>query len=127
IFPILENAYNLTFTQLGLITFSLNMAASIMQPLIGLFADKHPMPFALPLGLTSSMLGMLGLAFSTNFFTILISVIFIGIGSATFHPESSRVAHFAAGTRRGFAQSIFQVGGNAGKALAPAITAFIFI
>src|SRR5690625_3452149 len=126
-FPILEQSLGLTFTQLGLIAFTINMVASVMQPVIGMYTDKHPMPYALPLGLTSSMIGMFALAFAPNFYMILLSVFFIGIGSATFHPESSRVAYLAAGPRRGFAQSIFQVGGNAGKALAPAITAFVFI
>lgn len=126
-FPILENSLGLTFTQLGFIAFTLNMVASVMQPIIGLYTDKHPQPFALPIGLTSSMLGMLGLAFAPNFTTILISVFFIGIGSATFHPEGSRVAYLAAGPRRGFAQSIYQVGGNAGQALAPIITALILV
>ena len=126
-FPILEDSLGLTFTQLGLIAFTLNMVASVMQPVVGLYTDKHPTPFALPIGLTSSMLGMLGLAFAPNFGAILISVFFIGIGSATFHPEGSKVAFLAAGPRRGFAQSIFQVGGNAGKALGPAITALILV
>src|SRR5690606_32561429 len=84
-----------------------------------------PLPYALPIGLTSSMIGMLGLAFAPNFTMILISVIFIGFGSATFHPEGSRVAYLAAGPRRGFAQSIYQVGGNTGQALAPLITALV--
>lgn len=126
-FPILEKSLSLTFTQLGFIAFTLNMVASVMQPVIGLYTDKRPIPFALPIGLSSSMVGMLGLALAPNFPTILLSVFFIGIGSATFHPEGSRVAYLAAGTRRGFAQSIFQVGGNAGKALAPAITAVILV
>lgn len=126
-FPILEDSLGLTFTQLGLIAFTLNMVASVLQPVIGMYTDKRPMPYALPIGLTSSMLGMLGLAFAPNFTMILISVFFIGIGSATFHPEGSRVAYLAAGPRRGFAQSIFQVGGNAGQALAPLITALILV
>lgn len=126
-FPILEESLGLTFTQLGLIAFTLNMVASVMQPVIGVYTDKHPMPYALPIGLTSSMFGMLGLAFAPNFGIILLSVFFIGIGSATFHPEGSRVAHLAAGPRRGFAQSIFQVGGNAGQALAPVITALVLV
>lgn len=126
-FPILEDSLGLTFTQLGLIAFTLNMVASVLQPVIGMYTDKRPMPYALPIGLTSSMLGMLGLAFAPNFAMILISVFFIGIGSATFHPEGSRVAYLAAGPRRGFAQSIFQVGGNAGQALAPLITALILV
>ena len=126
-FPILEKSLGLTFTQLGLIAFTLNMVASVMQPMIGMYTDKNPLPYALPIGLTSSMLGMLGLALAPNFITILVSVIFIGIGSATFHPEGSRVAYLAAGPRRGLAQGIFQVGGNAGQALAPLITALILV
>lgn len=126
-FPILEQSLGLTFTQLGLIAFTLNMVASVMQPVIGMYTDKNPKPYALPIGLTSSMIGMLALAFAPNFYTILLSVFFIGIGSATFHPEGSRVAYLAAGPRRGFAQSIFQVGGNAGQALAPLITALILV
>ncbi|HLR41132.1 MAG TPA: MFS transporter [Virgibacillus sp.] len=126
-YPILEKSLGLTFTQLGMITLTLNMVASVMQPVIGLYTDKRPLPAALPLGLTSSMLGMLGLAFAPNFWTILICVFFIGIGSATFHPEGSRVAHLAAGPRRGLAQSIYQVGGNTGQALAPVITALILV
>lgn len=126
-FPILEDSLGLTFTQLGLIAFTLNIVASVMQPIIGVYTDKHPKPYALPIGLMSSMFGMLGLAFAPNFGIILLSVFFIGIGSATFHPEGSRVAHLAAGPRRGFAQSIFQVGGNAGQALAPVITALVLV
>jgi len=126
-FPILEGSLGLTFTQLGFIAFTLNMVASVMQPVIGMYTDKRPMPYALPLGLLSSMFGMLGLAFAPNFVMILISVFFIGIGSATFHPEGSRVAHLAAGNRRGLAQSIYQVGGNAGQALAPLITALVLV
>src|SRR5699024_3876464 len=126
-FPILERSLGLTFTQLGIIAFALNMLASVMQPVIGMYTDKRPMPYALPLGLTSSMIGMLGLALSPNFEMILISVLFIGLGSATFHPEGSRVAFLAAGPRRGLSQSIFQVGGNTGQALAPLITALVLV
>lgn len=126
-FPILEESMGLTFTQLGLIAFALNMVSSVMQPVVGLYTDKKPMPYALPIGLTSSMLGVLGLAFAPSFLTILLSVIFIGLGSAIFHPEGSRVAYMAAGNRRGLAQSIYQVGGNSGQALAPLITALILV
>ncbi|MCM3165084.1 MFS transporter [Metabacillus litoralis] len=126
-FPILEKSMGLTFTQLGLIAFSLNMVSSVMQPVVGFYTDKRPMPYALPIGLTSSMLGVLGLAFAPSFITILLSVIFIGLGSAIFHPEGSRVAYMAAGNRRGLAQSIYQVGGNSGQALAPVITALILV
>lgn len=126
-FPILEQSLGLTFTQLGFIAFTLNMVSSVMQPVIGMYTDKKPMPYALPIGLMSSMIGMLALAFAPNFWTILISVFFIGLGSAIFHPEGSRVAYLAAGPRRGLAQSIYQVGGNTGQALAPLITALILV
>lgn len=126
-FPILERSMNLTFTQLGFIAFALNMISSVMQPLIGWYTDKRPVPYALPIGLSSSMFGILGLAFAPNFETILLCVVFIGIGSAVFHPEGSRVAFLAAGPRRGLAQSIYQVGGNTGQALAPLITALVLV
>lgn len=126
-FPILEKSLNLSFTQLGLIAFTLNMIASVMQPVIGTYTDKSPKPYALPIGLTSSMIGMFALAFAPNFWTILLSVAFIGFGSATFHPEGARVAYLAAGNRRGLAQSIYQVGGNTGQALAPLITALVLV
>ncbi len=126
-FPILEKSLNLSFTQLGLIAFTLNMIASVMQPVIGTYTDKNPKPYALPIGLTSSMIGMFALAFAPNFWTILLSVAFIGFGSATFHPEGARVAYLAAGNRRGLAQSIYQVGGNTGQALAPLITALVLV
>ncbi|GFZ86914.1 putative MFS-type transporter YfnC [Compostibacillus humi] len=126
-FPILERSMGLTFTQLGLIAFTINIISSVMQPLVGTFTDKYPLPYALPIGLTSSMFGMLGLALAPNFAWILISVVFIGFGSAVFHPEGSRVVYYAAGNKRGLAQSIFQVGGNSGQALAPVITALILV
>ncbi len=126
-FPILEKSMGLTFTQLGFIAFSLNMVSSVMQPVIGMCADKQPRPYALPIGLASSMIGMAGLAFAPNFGLILVSVLFIGLGSAIFHPEGSRVAYLAAGPRRGLAQSIYQVGGNSGQALAPVITALVLV
>src|SRR5690625_4206682 len=126
-FPILEKSLGLTFTQLGLIAFTLNMISSVMQPLVGMYTDARPTPYALPIGLLFSTFGMLGLAFAPNFWTILISVLFIGLGSATFHPEGSRVAYLAAGNRRGLAQSIYQVGGNSGSAMAPLITALVLV
>ncbi|MBU8790696.1 MULTISPECIES: MFS transporter [Oceanobacillus] len=126
-FPILERSMGLSFTQLGLIAFTLNMISSVMQPLVGTFTDKKPLPYSLPIGLTSSMVGMLGLALAPNFWLVLVSVVFIGLGSAVFHPEGSRVVYLAAGNKRGLAQSIFQVGGNSGQALAPVITALILV
>lgn len=126
-FPILENSMGLTFTQLGIIAFTLNMVSSVMQPVVGVFIDKKPMPYALPIGLTLTLFGVIGLAFAPSFLWIVFSVIFIGLGSAVFHPEGSRVAYMAAGSRRGLAQSIYQVGGNSGQALAPLITALILV
>lgn len=125
--PILEESLGLTFTQLGLIAFTLNIVASVMQTIVGLVTDRRPMPYALPLGLTSSMIGIFLLALAPNFWVILLSVLFIGIGSAVFHPEGSHVAYLAAGPRRGLAQSIYQVGGNAGQSLAPLITALVLV
>ncbi|MGC4376775.1 MFS transporter [Fictibacillus sp. Mic-4] len=127
IFPILEKSMNLTFTQLGWIAFCLNMTSSIMQPVIGSFTDKRTSPYILPIGMASSFIGMLGIAFANRFEYVLLSVILIGLGSAVFHPEGSRVAYMAAGGRRGLAQSIYQVGGNAGQSLAPIMTALIFV
>ncbi|WP_235849093.1 MULTISPECIES: MFS transporter [Bacillaceae] len=126
-FPILENSMGLTFTQLGFIAFALNLTASLIQPLVGLYTDKRPSPYALPIGLCFTFVGIIGLAFAPTFWFVMGSVIFIGIGSATFHPEGSRVAYMAAGDRRGLAQSIYQVGGNGGQALAPLITALILV
>ncbi|MEH7386744.1 MFS transporter [Bacillus sp. JJ1521] len=126
-FPILERSMGLSFTQLGLISFSLQMVSSVAQPVVGWYTDKKPMPYALPIGLTSTFFGVIGLAFAPNFTTIILSVLFIGVGSAVFHPEGSRVAYMAAGDRRGLAQSIYQVGGNSGQALAPVITALILV
>lgn len=126
-FPVLEKSMGLTFTQLGIIAFALNIVSSIMQPVVGIVTDKKPMPFALPIGLTSTLIGVLGLAFAPSFTWIVVSVLFIGLGSAVFHPEGSRVAYMAAGNRRGLAQSIYQVGGNTGQALAPLITALILV
>lgn len=126
-FPILEKSMGLTYSQLGMIAFSLNMVSSIMQPVIGMATDKKPFPFALPIGLTSTLFGILGLAFAPDYKWIILSVLFIGLGSAVFHPEGSRVAYMAAGQRRGLAQSIYQVGGNTGQALAPIITALILV
>jgi MFS transporter, FSR family, fosmidomycin resistance protein len=126
-FPILQKSMGLSFTQLGIIAFSLNMVSSVMQPLVGVFTDKKPMPYALPIGLTFTLGGVLGLAYAPNFSLIVIAVLFIGLGSAVFHPEGSRVAYMAAGKRRGLAQSIYQVGGNTGQALAPLITALILV
>lgn len=126
-FPILRSSIGLSYTEIGIIAFALNLTASIIQPIVGSYTDKHPLPYALPIGLIFTLIGIFGLAFSSSFVLLVLSVSLIGFGSATFHPESSRVAYMAAGKRRGFAQSIYQVGGNTGQALAPAITALILV
>ena len=124
-FPLLERNLGLTFTQLGLISFVLNIFASIMQPVVGFVSDRKPMPYALPAGMISSFIGIAVLAYTTNYWIILLAVLFLGFGSAVFHPEGSRVSFMAAGNKRGLAQAIYQVGGNSGQALAPLISAFI--
>ena len=99
-FPILEDSMGLTFTQLGLISFVLNMVASVLQPVVGYFSDRKPRPYALPIGMTFSMVGIAGLAFAPEYWMILIFVIFLGFGSAVFHPEGSRVSFMAAGPEK---------------------------
>ncbi len=126
-FPVLEKERGLSFTQLGYIFFALNMVASVLQPVVGYFSDRKPMPFALPIGMTFSLIGMAGLAIAPSYWLILVSVIILGLGSAVFHPEGSRVSFLAAGNKRGLSQSIFQVGGNSGQALAPLISAFVLV
>lgn len=127
IFPILQGSLKLSFTQIGWIAFTLNITASMFQPLIGLYTDTKPKPFLLPAGVVFSLFGMVVLAFSSDFWQVILSVILIGVGSSVLHPEASRVAHLAAGPRKGLAQSIFQTGGNIGQALAPVFTALIFV
>ncbi|AOV07159.1 MFS transporter [Sporosarcina ureilytica] len=126
-FPILEDSMGLTFTQLGLIAFALNMVASVLQPVVGYFSDRKPMPYALPIGMTFSLVGIAGLAFAPQYWMILVFVICLGLGSAVFHPEGSRVSFMSAGSKRGLSQSIYQVGGNSGQALAPLISAYILV
>ncbi|MET3698199.1 FSR family fosmidomycin resistance protein-like MFS transporter [Bacillus oleivorans] len=126
-FPILEKEMNLSYTQMGFIVFSLNIVSSLMQPVIGIMSDKKPMPYALPVGLSFSFVGMIGLSVIDSYIGMIVSVLLLGIGSAIFHPEGSRVVYMAAGNKRGTAQSIFQVGGNTGQALAPLMAAFILL
>ena len=126
-FPLLREDLGLTFTQLGLISFVLNMFASVLQPVVGFVTDKKPMPFALPIGMVSSFIGLVLLIIAPSYTMILVAVLFFGFGSAIFHPEGSRVSYMAAGNKRGLAQSIYQVGGNSGQALAPLISAFLIL
>ena len=126
-YPLLKENLQLSFTQIGLITFVFQGTASILQPLIGLYTDKRPMPFAMAGGMASTGFGLILLAHSTRFEIVLLAVALIGLGSAVFHPEASRIVRLAAGKRPGFAQSVFQVGGNAGTALGPLAAAFIVL
>lgn len=127
IYPILKENYNLSFSQIGLITFAFQFSASIFQPLVGYYTDKHPKPFSQIYGMLFSMMGIVSISFANNFYWILISVMFIGIGSSIFHPESARISNLASGGKRGLAQSIFQVGGNFGTALGPLLVALIVV
>lgn len=127
IFPLLKENMLLTYAQIGWISFALNMTSSVIQPVIGYAADRKPRPILLPLGMCCTFAGVLLLAYAGNYALVLISVVLVGFGSAAFHPEGMRVAHMAAGLRKGLSQSIFQVGGNAGQSLGPMLTKWIFI
>ena len=127
IYPLLRESYHLTFAQLGWITFTFQCTASLFQPLVGWTLDRKPLPHSLAVGMGLSLIGLLALSVANNFGLILLSAAMVGLGSAIFHPEASRVAHMAAGMRRGFAQSLFQLGGNAGTALGPLLVAIIIV
>jgi FSR family fosmidomycin resistance protein-like MFS transporter len=127
LYPVFRNTYSLSFFQTGMITFVFQVTASLLQPFIGMFTDRRPVPFALPSAMAFTLLGLVLLAFSTNYEMLLGSVALIGVGSAIFHPEASRVARAASGGRHGFAQSLFQVGGNFGQSLGPLMAAFIVV
>lgn len=127
IYPMVKDSFKLSFSQIGLITFTFQLSASVFQPLVGLYTDKKPMPFALAIGMCFTMLGLVSLSMAPSFEIILLSVGMIGIGSAVFHPEASRIARMASGGRHGMAQSLFQVGGNAGSSLGPLLAALIIL
>ena len=127
IYPLLRESYHLTFAQLGWITFTFQCTASLFQPLVGWTLDRKPLPHSLAVGMGLSLIGLLALSVANNFELILLSAAMVGLGSAIFHPEASRVAHMAAGMRHGFAQSLFQLGGNAGTALGPLLAAIIIV
>ena len=127
IYPLLRESYHLTFAQLGWITFTFQCTASLFQPLVGWTLDRKPLPHSLAVGMGLSLIGLLALSVANNFGLILLSAAMVGLGSAIFHPEASRVAHMAAGMRRGFAQSLFQLGGNAGTSLGPLLAAIIIV
>ena len=127
IYPILKGNFHLDFGQIGLITFTNQLTASVLQPVVGSFTDKRPQPFSLSIGMGFTLVGIVMLSTASSFLLILAAAAMVGIGSAVFHPESSRVARMASGGQHGFAQSIFQVGGNAGSALGPLLAAFIVL
>ncbi|GGY31237.1 MFS transporter [Pseudoduganella albidiflava] len=127
IYPLLKDQFALTFTQVGLITLTFQCTASLLQPWIGLYTDKRPLPFLLPIGMCVTLVGVALLATADTFAMLLLAAGMIGVGSSTFHPEASRVARLASGGRFGFAQSLFQVGGNAGSALGPLLAAAIIV
>ncbi len=127
IYPLLKENYGLDFWQIGLLTFTFQVTASLLQPIIGMITDKRPMPYSLPYGMASSLIGLIVLAYAGHYYLLLIGASLIGIGSAIFHPESSRIARFASGGRFGLAQSLFQVGGNFGQSMGPLLAAFIVV
>lgn len=127
IYPLVKNSLKLSFSQIGLITLTFQLSASILQPLVGIFTDKRPQPYSLAIGMTFTLAGLISLAFAHHFAIVLISVALVGVGSSIFHPEASRLAHMAAGGKHGMAQSLFQVGGNAGSALGPLLAAAIIV
>ena len=127
IYPLLKETFSLSFTQIGLITFTFQMVGSVFQPIIGFYTDKHPKPYSLVVGMGFTLVGLVALAFAPTYYAILVSAALVGFGSAIFHPESSRMARLASGGRHGFAQSLFQVGGNAGTSLGPLLAAAIII
>ncbi len=127
IYPLLKDNYQLTFTQIGLITLAFQLTASLLQPVVGYVTDQRPRPYSLVVGMVFSLAGLLLLAQAAHYAFILLAVGLVGMGSAVFHPESSRVAYLASGGKRGLAQSIFQIGGNAGGAIGPLLAAIIII
>jgi MFS transporter, FSR family, fosmidomycin resistance protein len=127
IYPLLKGEFHLSFVQIGTITLTYQACASLLQPLIGVYTDKHPKPYSLSVGMCFTLIGMVTLAFAPNYGSVLASAALIGAGSAIFHPESSRIARLASGGRHGLAQSIFQVGGNAGSAMGPLLAAWVIL
>src|SRR5690606_21969881 len=125
IYPIVKDSFHLSFSQIGIITLIFQLSSSLLQPVVGVVTDSLAYPYALPVGMACSLVGLVMLAFSSNYTWILIAVAFVGAGSSVFHPEASRMAYVASGGRRGFAQSLFQVGGNAGSAIGPLLAAMV--
>jgi FSR family fosmidomycin resistance protein-like MFS transporter len=127
IYPLLKGEFDLNFVQIGAITLTYQVCASVLQPLVGVYTDKHPTPHSLSAGMGFTLIGIVTLALAPNYASVLVAAAFVGAGSSVFHPESSRIARLASGGRHGLAQSIFQVGGNAGSAVGPLLAAWIII
>ncbi len=127
VYPVLKESYDLSFTQIGLITLAFQCTASLLQPLVGQYTDRRPQPFSLVLGMGVTLTGLLLLSVANRFPVILMAAALVGVGSAVFHPEASRMARMASGGRHGLAQSLFQVGGNGGSALGPLLAAFVVV
>jgi FSR family fosmidomycin resistance protein-like MFS transporter len=127
IYPMLKTGFQLDFWQVGLITLANQLTASLLQPLVGLYTDRHPQPYSLAVGMSFTLTGLVLLATVTSFPLLLLAAALVGMGSSVFHPESSRIARAASGGRHGFAQSVFQTGGNAGASLGPLLAAFIVV
>ena len=127
LYPVIKESFALSYAQIGLITLAFQITASLLQPLVGLVADKRPMPFSLTIGMGFTCAGVLLLASAPSYPVLVLAAVLIGLGSSVFHPESSRVARMAAGKKRGLAQSVFQVGGNAGHAMGPLLAAFVIV
>ncbi|HVK58016.1 MAG TPA: MFS transporter [Candidatus Kapabacteria bacterium] len=127
VYPLLKESFHLSFAQIGMITFCFQMIGSVFQPLVGLYTDRYPKPYSLVAGMGITMCGLVLLALASRYEVILIAAGMVGLGSAIFHPESSRMARMASGGRHGFAQSLFQVGGNAGTSLGPLLAAWIIV
>lgn len=127
IYPMVKESLHLNFTQIGLITLTFQLSASILQPVVGLYTDRKPQPYSLAVGMGFSFLGLVVISQTESFPMLLLSVALIGIGSSIFHPEASRIAHLASGGKRGLAQSIFQLGGNTGSSLGPLLAAMIIV
>ncbi|AWO01128.1 MFS transporter [Chitinophaga alhagiae] len=127
IYPLVKDSLHLSFSQVGLITLTFQLSASILQPLVGLYTDKRPQPYSLAIGMGFTLLGLVCLALSHSFAMVLLSVALVGVGSAIFHPEASRLAYMASGGKHGMAQSLFQVGGNTGSSLGPLLAAAIIV
>lgn len=127
VYPMLKENYDLNFAQIGMITLCFQISSSLLQPIVGAYTDKNPKPYSQIVGMFFTLFGILALAYAKDYYWVLVSVTLVGIGSSIFHPESSRVAFMASGGKRSLAQSIFQIGGNAGTAMAPLLVAWIVL